>query len=132
MPTGTGTGTGKGSDSLLCSCEWVASCTGCGEEGPYFVKNRLNPRGRRHTSHFLDGNPLKACGQFKRKPRLLPFRTSSSLFPDHVNEGGDSENTRKGGGGAVSGRIVDSVCAGMFVVYTSNDEEQRVARVSVV
>lgn len=119
-----------GNDTLLCSCEWVASCTGCGEEGPYFVKNRLNPRGRRHTSHFLEDNQIKACGQFKRKPRLLPFRPPPSFFPNQFEEGGDVDSTRKAGAGG--SRHVDSLSAGMFVVFTTNDDEEKVARVSEV
>ena len=88
------------------------------------MKNRLNPRGRRHTSHFIDNNDIKACGQFKRKPRLLPFLAPPSFFVDQMDEGGDSDSTRK------SGRSVDSLTAGMFVVYTTNDDEEKVARVS--
>jgi hypothetical protein len=107
-----------------CSClgrpTWVASCTGCGAEGHYFVKNRLNPRGRRHTSHFVEGNDIKACGQFKRKPRMGPFVPPPGFFPDQAGEGGEL----RGGG-----RVVDSLSVGMFVVYTGNDEEERVGRV---
>ena len=110
---------------MLHKLEWVANCSGCGQEGKYFVKNRLNPRGRRHTSHFPDEDTtVKACGQFKRKPRLLPFRVPASFFPDAGDEGGSI--SRKGS------RMVDTLSVGMFVVFTGNDEEERVARVILI
>ena len=108
---------------MLCRPQWVASCTGCGGEGPYFVKNRLNPRGRRHTSHFPEEGQLKACGQFKRKPRMSPFLAPPSFFEDWGDEGGEV-------GGGEGGQRVDSLSTGMFIVDTDNDEEERVARVS--
>jgi hypothetical protein len=126
--------------SLLCPCEWVASCTGCGTEGPYRVKNRQNPRGRRHTPHQLPHSltpqslthSLTTCGQFKKKPRLVPFRPPASFFTSVMDEGGDCDTRRmsKGVSKGVSKRRVDSLSVGMFVVYTTNDEEKKVARVS--
>lgn len=58
---------------------------------------------------------------------MVPFQVPHSFFSETSDEEEES-NPRKGAGGA-AGRTVDALCEGMFVVFTGNDEEVRVARV---
>jgi hypothetical protein len=62
----------------------------------------------------------------------VPFRPPASFFTSVMDEGGDCDTRRmsKGVSKGVSKRRVDSLSVGMFVVYTTNDEEKKIARVS--